>query len=46
MRVPVAAAFPGAELGTSTVARFHVDGISFDSSGHYAEYGEFDYSGG
>ncbi len=34
------------ELGTSTAARFRVDGISFDNSGHYAEYGEFDYSGG
>ncbi len=34
------------ELGMSTMARFHVDGISFDNTGHYAEYGEFDYSGG
>lgn len=34
------------ELGTSVVARFHVDGISFDNSGRYAEYGEFDYRGG
>ncbi len=34
------------ELGMSTVSRFHADGISFDNSGHYAEYGEFDYRGG
>lgn len=34
------------ELGMSTVARFHVDGISFDNSGRYAEFGEFDYRGG
>jgi len=34
------------ELGMSTVARFQADGISFDNTGHYAEYGEFDYRGG
>lgn len=34
------------ELGMSTVARFHADGIAFDNSGRYAEYGEFDYQGG
>ncbi len=33
------------ELGMSTVARFHADGIAFDNTGHYAEYGEFDYKG-
>lgn len=34
------------ELGMSTVARLHVDGISFDNSGHYADFGRFEYSGG
>ncbi len=34
------------ELGMSLVAKFHADGISFDNSGHYAEFGRFEYSGG
>lgn len=34
------------ELGMSTVARVHVDGISFDNTGHYAEYARFEYRGG
>jgi hypothetical protein len=33
------------ELGMSTVARVSADGLSFDVSGLYAEYAEFDYSG-
>lgn len=34
------------ELGMSTVARLAAHDLSFDNSGHYAEYGQFDYSGG
>ncbi|MCA1827252.1 MAG: DUF1326 domain-containing protein, partial [Myxococcales bacterium] len=33
------------ELGMSTVARFSTDGLEFDTSGKYAEYGEFEYAG-
>lgn len=33
------------ELGMSTVARFRADGLSFDNSGQYAEYAEFEYAG-
>ena len=34
------------ELGMSTQAVFSCDGLSFDTSGKYAEYGEFEYAGG
>ena len=34
-----------AELGMSRVARFAADGLAFDTSGKYAEYAEFEYSG-
>jgi hypothetical protein len=33
------------EMGTSLVHRFHGGGLSWDHSGRYAEYCEFDYSG-
>lgn len=33
------------ELGMSTVDRLNVDGLSWDNSGQYAEYAEFEYSG-
>jgi hypothetical protein len=33
------------ELGMSTVAKFSCDGLSFDTSGKYAEYAEFEYAG-
>jgi hypothetical protein len=33
------------ELGMSTVARFDSPGLSFDVSGKYAEYAEYEYSG-
>ena len=33
------------ELGMSTVAKFSCDGLSFDSSGKYAEFGNFEYAG-
>jgi len=34
-----------AELGMSQVARFASDGLSFDTSGKYAEYADFEYAG-
>lgn len=34
------------ELGMSTVARLAADDLSFDNGGHYAEFANFDYSGG
>ncbi len=34
------------ELGMSLVARLQAEGLSFDNTGQYAEYGEFEYSGG
>lgn len=33
------------ELGMSEVARLACDGLAFDTSGKYAEYGEFEYAG-
>jgi hypothetical protein len=33
------------EMGMSTVARFDSPGLSFDVSGKYAEYAEYEYSG-
>ncbi len=33
------------ELGMSVVGRLRADGLSFDNTGQYAEYGEFSYSG-
>ncbi len=33
------------ELGMSTVARFKVPGLTFDNSGHYAEFSAFSYAG-
>jgi hypothetical protein len=34
------------ELGMATRAVFSCDGLSWDTSGKYAEYGEFEYGGG
>ena len=34
------------ELGMSTKATFASNGLSFDTTGKYAEYGEFEYAGG
>ena len=34
------------ELGMSTRAVFSCDGLAWDTSGKYAEYGEFEYAGG
>jgi hypothetical protein len=33
------------ELGTTSVSRFSCDGLSWDVSGKYGEYSEFEYSG-
>ena len=33
------------ELGMSEVAKFSCDGLSFDISGKYSEYAEFEYAG-
>ena len=33
------------ELGMSTVAKFACDGLSFDTSGKYAEFAGFEYAG-
>ena len=33
------------ELGMTTVFRFDAPGLSFDASGKYAEYAEYEYSG-
>ena len=34
------------ELGMSTRAVFSYDGLAWDTSGKYADYGEFEYAGG
>ena len=33
------------ELGMAEVATFSCDGLSFDTTGKYAEYGDFEYAG-
>src|SRR6266536_3022201 len=33
------------ELGMSELAKFSCDGLSFDTSGKYAEYADFEYAG-
>ncbi len=35
-----------AELGMTTVSRFSLNGLTYDNSGKYGEYSQFEYAGG